>query len=68
MNLFRVFLILSVLSAVAGGALFFLGSFAYVAVLMVGAVFALGAAGAKLLSRPQEGQGPTRPAGRGAAS
>lgn len=52
MTAFRILLVLAVLCASAGVALFFLQSFAYVAVLVIGAVFALGAAGAKLLGRP----------------
>lgn len=45
MTLFNVFLVLAVLFALAGIAFIFLQSFAYVTVLVIGAVFALGARG-----------------------
>lgn len=52
MNVFRILGGLALISGLAGAALFFAHSFAYVAVLVVAAVFAMGALAAKVVSRP----------------
>lgn len=52
MDVFRILAGLALTSALAGAALFLVHSFAYLAVLVVAAVFAMGALAAKVASRP----------------